>query len=259
MSGRREDGRRRAADRRRVTPTVHGGEHAEEIDDDLLTVDDELPVDDDELLAGIDAELAAEEDARRRAPARTAGAVLLFGSLVSWIASLVLLVEKLHLVANPGSSLVCDINPFISCGSVMMTWQASAFGFPNMAIGLGGFAVMGAAGSLLLAGTALPDWFRWAVLGGMTFAVGFVHFLALSAIFDIRALCLWCMIVWAMTAPMFFVTLAHMIEDGALRPPRAVAGVLRRWVALTVTWYAVVMVTIFLAFMPQWLAMAGLG
>ena len=210
------------------------------------------------LLAEIDAELAAERAATARAGGRLTGLVLLIGALVGWIASLELQVGKEFLLAHPGGSLSCDVNPFISCGNVMMTWQSSALGIPNMAIGLGGFAIMGVIGALMLSGTRLPVWFRWARLGGMTFAFGYVHFLALSTIFVIGALCPWCMVVWSVTAPMFFATLARTVEGGDLRPPAFLAGLLRRWVVLTLVWYLLVLVVIGIVFLEQWLVMLGL-
>ena len=210
------------------------------------------------LRAEIDAELAAERAARPRASDRVAGLVLLLGGLVGWFASLELQVGKEFLLANPGASLSCDVNPFISCGSVMMTWQSAALGIPNMAIGLAGFALMSAIGALMLSGTALPAWFRWARLGGMTFAFGYVHFLAISAIFAIRALCPWCMVIWTVTAPMFFATLARTIENGDLRLPAPLAGVLRRWVLLSAAWYLLVVLVIAAAFWQQWLVVLGI-
>ena len=210
------------------------------------------------LRAEIDAELAAERAARPRASDRVAGLVLLLGGLVGWFASLELQVGKEFLLANPGASLSCDVNPFISCGSVMMTWQSAALGIPNMAIGLAGFALMSAIGALMLSGTALPAWFRWARLGGMAFAFGYVHFLAISAIFAIRALCPWCMVIWTVTAPMFFATLARTIEYGDLRLPAPLAGVLRRWVLLSAAWYLLVVLVIAAAFWQQWLVVLGI-
>ena len=214
--------------------------------------------DDAAMLAQIDAELAAERLARPRAGQRLTGLVLLLGGLIGWIASLELQVGKEFLLANPGASLGCDVNPFISCGNVMMTWQSSALGIPNMAIGLAGFAIMAAAGALMVSGTQLPTWFRWARLGGMTFAFGYIHFLAISAIFVIRALCPWCMVIWTVTAPMFFATLARTIEHGDLKLPAPLAGLLRRWVLLTVLWYLLVIVVIAAAFWRQWLVVLGL-
>lgn len=213
---------------------------------------------DAELLAEVEAEIAAARAARRRAPARTTGLVLLIGGLVGWLAALTLMIDKEYLLENPGASLSCDINPFISCGNVMMTWQASALGLPNQAIGLAGFAIMGAIGALMISGTTLPRWFRWARLGGMTFAFGYIHFLAISAIFVIRALCPWCMVVWTVTAPMFFATLAHAIEAGDLRLPTPLARVLRHWVVLTLAWYLLVILVIAAGFWRQWLATFGL-
>ncbi|HEX7351950.1 vitamin K epoxide reductase family protein [Brachybacterium sp.] len=214
---------------------------------------------DADLLAEIDAEIAAERSATPRAGQRLAGLVLLIGGLIGWISSLELQVGKEFLLANPGASLACDVNPLISCGSVMMTWQSAALGIPNMAIGLGGFAIMGLLGALMVSGTHLPSWVRWARLGGMTFAFGYVHFLAISAIFLIRALCPWCMVIWTITAPMFFVTLARTIESGDLRLPAPLGNLLRRWVVLTLLWYLLVVVVIGVAFRHQWLMMLGLG
>jgi len=214
---------------------------------------------DAELLAEIDAELAAERSARSRAGQRLAGLVLLIGGLIGWISSLELQVGKEFLLENPGASLACDVNPLISCGSVMMTWQSAALGLPNMAIGLGGFAIMGVIGALMVSRTHLPAWARWARLGGMTFAFGYVHFLAISAIFFIRALCPWCMVIWTVTAPMFFVTLARTIESGDLRLPAPLGNLLRRWVMLTLLWYLLVVAVIAVVFRHQWLLMLGLG
>lgn len=214
--------------------------------------------DDAALLAEIDAELAAERVSRRRAPRRLTGGVLLGGAIIAWIAALVLLVDKLYLLANPGAQLSCDVNPFISCGNVMMTWQAEAFGIPNMALGLGGYAVMGVLGAQWLSGQELPRWLRLSQLGGIAIAFAFIHFLAASAIFVIRALCPWCMVAWVATAPMFFVSVAHAVEIGDL-PVRGVVGaVLRRWVLLSIAWYALLALVIVVAFRTQWMVMLGL-
>lgn len=217
-------------------------------------------VDEATLRAEVSAELEAERAAHHLAGDRVAGAVLLVGGLAGWIAALMLTIDKIYLAGHPGGQLGCDVNPFISCGTVMMTWQASTFGIPNMTIGLGGFALMGAIGSLLLSGTRLPRWFEGATLGGTSFAFAFVHFLAISAIFVIKALCPWCMVVWAATAPMFFATLARTLERRrGDRPATGVTRLLRHWVALTIAWYVLVIVVIALAFLPQWLALLGLN
>lgn len=215
--------------------------------------------DDATLRAEIDAELAAERAARSRAGHALTGLVLLIGGVIGWISALELQLGKETLLADPDAVLSCDVNPFISCGNVMMTWQSSALGIPNMALGLGGFAIMAAIGALMISGPSLPTWFRWARLGGMTFAFGYVHFLAISSLFLIRALCPWCLVIWTVTAPMFFATLAHTIESGTVTLPAPLANLLRRWVVLTLVWYLLVIVVILLAFRQQWLVVLGIA
>ena len=47
-------------------------------------------------------------------------------------------VEKIEILINPDYVPSCSLNPVLSCGSVMITPQASAFGFPNSLIGYRG-------------------------------------------------------------------------------------------------------------------------
>lgn len=214
---------------------------------------------DEELIREVDEELRNEKANKRKASNKLIGLILLIGGLIGWIASLELFVGKLYLLENPGGSLSCDINPFISCGSVMMTWQASALGIPNMAIGLAGFAIMGVIGSLMLSNVKLPKWFSWATFGGMIFAFSMVHFLSISAIFFIHALCPWCMVVWAVVAPMFFSKLTNLVEENEWHKKHKGLSILRHWIVLTIVWYALVVIVIFWKFFGQWMTMLGMG
>lgn len=215
------------------------------------TPEDNVPLD----LDSIDAEIKAQIAARSKAPARLTGLVLLIGGALGWIASLALSLDKITLLEDPNAQLACDINPFISCGTFIQTWQGDTFGFPNMYIGLAGFAIMGAVGSLLISRAALPEWFRWATFGGMIFAFAFVHWLAANALFAIHALCPWCLVVWSVTAPMFFAVLAHLVETDLIEVKGWLRGVLRSWIPLTLIWYALVVLTAFFVFLPEWIAM----
>ena len=148
-----------------------------------------------------------------RAP-RGVGLLLLVGGVVGLIASFVLTVDKIHLLQDPSYVPGCTINAEFSCGSVMTSLQASLFGFPNSLIGLVGFAVVMVLGALVLAGSELPRWIWWGLQMGALAAVVFVHWLMVQSIFDIQALCLYCMAVWTVTIPIFtYVTAVTVLAD----------------------------------------------
>jgi hypothetical protein len=63
--------------------------------------------------------------------------MLITGGAIGWIGALALTIERLHVAANPDAVLSCDISPFISCKSVMLTEQAALLGFPNSLIRIG--------------------------------------------------------------------------------------------------------------------------
>lgn len=209
----------------------------------------------------IDEELKQEElnkrNKKRFASDRILGFILLIGGIIGWFASLEILMGKFYLLENPGSKLSCDVNPLVSCGTIMMTWQASALKIPNMALGLAGFSIMAVIGSLMISRTVLPQWTRSMVLAGMAFAFGMVHFLSVSAIFFIHALCPYCIIIWMVVAPMFFATLANTIEGTESYKKNKLLQLLRHWAIATVSWYVLVFVVIVIAFFDQWRIMFG--
>lgn len=207
-----------------------------------------------ELLAEIDRELAEEAAAKRRAPTRTVGFVVLITAALGLWASFELTMGKFHLLENPGQALGCDVNPLIGCSNFLGSWQGSAFGPPNPVIGLMGFPIMGAMGAVWASGGRLPKWMNWATLGGATFAFGFITFLQYSALFVLRGLCPWCLVAWTAVGPMFFATLGRSIESGDVPGPR----IFRHWVWWTLAWYALVIFLIGYNFRYQWLSMAGL-
>ena len=85
-----------------------------------------------------------------RVPTASAVWVLIAG-VVGLTAAVTLTVEKIELLINPAYVPSCSINPVLSCGSVMVTPQASAFGFPNSLIGIVAFTVVVVTGVLAVA------------------------------------------------------------------------------------------------------------
>src|SRR5688572_2758644 len=83
---------------------------------------------------------------------RGLGVFLVLAGSIGLLSAAILIIEKINLLENPKDALSCDINPFVSCGNVINTDQASAFGFPNPLIGVAGFALVVTLGVLLAAG-----------------------------------------------------------------------------------------------------------
>src|SRR4051812_33357114 len=115
-------------------------------------------------------------DAPNGVPVGRASAVwILIAGVVGLAAALTLTVEKIEILINPDYVPSCSINPVLSCGSVMITPQASAFGFPNPLIGIVGFSVVVVTGVLAVSRVRLPRWYWLGLAGGTPLRGGFVH------------------------------------------------------------------------------------
>lgn len=194
--------------------------------------------------------LAASEPAP--ANSKTGGArrdrrfalLLLVAGTIGFAAAVTLLVEKIALLEDPDYVPSCSINPILSCGSVMRTDQADAFGFPNPIIGVAGFAIVATTGAAVLAGAHMRRWYWLGLQAGTTFGVVFVHWLAFQSIYRIDALCPYCMVVWAVTIPLFWYTTLRNVAAGYIRVPVALE---RPW-STAVTYHGVVLTGWFLVF-----------
>lgn len=181
----------------------------------LLSPADTATEGDPAALPTADAHGAAEATSSRSRTAPPArGAVfgwllLLLGSVGMLMAS-VLLIEKLRILEDPSYVPSCSINPVLSCGSIMTTWQAEAFGFPNPILGIAGFAVVATTGAVVVAGARLARWYWLGLLVGTTVGVAFVHWLVFQSLYRIGALCPYCMVVWVVTIAVFWYTLLHL-------------------------------------------------
>ncbi len=142
-------------------------------------------------------------------------ALIGFG-ILGWIASFGLTLERLKVAADPSASASCDISPFISCKSVMLSEQAALLGFPNPLIGIAAFTVPIVVGLGILAGAKFKGWFWNGMLLGHLFALGFVIWLFTQSAYVIGALCIYCMVAWVATIPLFWSILGFNLSEGFL-------------------------------------------
>ncbi|MGH3360232.1 MAG: vitamin K epoxide reductase family protein [Nocardioidaceae bacterium] len=182
--------------------------------------------------------------------------LLAVGGAIGLVSAFVLTLDKIQLLKDPSFDPSCNINPILSCGAVMAEDQAEAFGFMNPLIGLMGFAVVITVGVAMIAGAQFKAWFWIGLQLGVTFGIAFVHWLIFQTIYDINALCPYCMVVWTVTAPIFlYVTrrnlavLATRMSGGS----RAVVNVVVDYHALIlILWYIGVLVMIIQHFWFFW-------
>jgi uncharacterized membrane protein len=154
----------------------------------------------------------------------------IFGTMLcsaglSLIASFVLSIDAVRLAADPTVDLSCNINSVISCGTVGGSWQAHLFGFPNAFLGLLAEPVVITIAVASLGGVRFPRWFMFSAQIVYTIGVIFAYWLFYQAMFNIGALCPWCLLVTVSTT-LVFTTLTHVnIRDGNLfLPPRLQAA-----------------------------------
>jgi uncharacterized membrane protein len=150
--------------------------------------------------------------------------ILIICGTIGLICAFIIAYEEFQLVQNPKYVPSCNLNPIISCGSVMASKQAQAFGIPNPWIGLMAFPVVITSGVAMLAGAKLKRWYMIGLQLGTVFGLCFVHWLFFETVYRIHALCPYCMIVWVMTITTFWYVLQYNLKLGYIKMPRQLAG-----------------------------------
>ncbi|MET3950443.1 vitamin K epoxide reductase family protein [Arthrobacter sp. UYEF36] len=184
--------------------------------------------------------------------------LLLITGVVGWIASGALVLEKLEVLKDPSHVTVCDVNPWISCGQVMQTWQGSVFGFPNMFMGIVAFAVVITTAMGMLAGATFARWYWLGLQAGVTLGFAFVVWLWSQALYSIHILCPFCMVVWAAMIPLFVWVTVRNVTHGVIRLPAGATRILgdSGWI-ITALLYVAVIATIFFAFIQVFIGTSG--
>jgi uncharacterized membrane protein len=141
--------------------------------------------------------------------------LVIFG-ITGWIASFGLTLERLKVAANPDATTACDISPFLSCKSVMLSEQAALFGFPNPLIGIAAFMAPIVVGMAILSGAKFKSWFWQLFLLGNLLGMAFVIWLFTQAAYSIGALCIYCMVAWTAMIPIFWAVFGYAAKEGHL-------------------------------------------
>ena len=180
--------------------------------------------------------------------------ILVVGGIIGIFASIELIIQKIAVLSDPDFVPNCDINPILSCGSVISTEQASLFGFPNPVLGVIGFTIVIMFGALLFTGVELPR-LMWLGLNFGAFAgMVFVIWLVSQSLYVIGALCPWCMVVWAVTIPIFWQVTTDNLASNKLSLGKSLSEIIvtLKWILISAT-YLIIMALIFVRWQDFWL------
>ncbi len=178
---------------------------------------------------------------------------MLIAGVIGLVASMALTVEKFRILLNPHYVPSCNLNPIVSCGSVMTTPQASVLGFPNPLLGLVGFTVVVVTGVLAVTKVRIPQWYWIGLALGTLIGAALVHWLIFQSLYRIGALCPYCMVVWAVTIPLLVVLASIVFRPVLDRGDGTAVRVLYQWRWSIVTlWFTAVFLLIMVRFWNYW-------
>jgi uncharacterized membrane protein len=197
--------------------------------------------------------METELESNRQSYRQTAW-ILVVGGIIGIFASIELIIQKIAVLSDPEFVPNCDINPILSCGSVISTEQASLFGFPNPVLGVIGFTIVIMFGALLFTGVELPRlmWLglNFGALAGMVFVIWLVS----QSLYAIGALCPWCMVVWAVTIPIFWQVTTDNLASNKLSLGKSLSEIIvtLKWILISAS-YLIIMALIFVRWQDFWL------
>jgi uncharacterized membrane protein len=180
--------------------------------------------------------------------------ILVVCGLIGLVAAIELIIQKISVLSDPDFVPNCDINPVLSCGSVINTEQASLFGFPNPVLGVIGFTVVIMFGALLFTGLELPRSMWLGLNIGALAGMSFVVWLVIQSLYVIGALCPWCMVVWAITIPIFWQVTTDNLASGRLNLGKSLSEIIvaLKWILVAAS-YLIIMALIFIRWQDFWL------
>ena len=174
--------------------------------------------------------------------------LLIVCGVIGIVAAFAITQDKFELASNPSFQPICDLNPIISCGSVMKSAQSHVFGFSNTYIGLIGFPIVVTTGVAMLAGAKFKRWWWIGMQVGLTFGVAFAYWLLFESMFRIHALCPWCLSVDVVITTAFWYVTLWNFSNGFIKLParfKTVGQFIKRHHAdILVFWFVLVIAEI---------------
>lgn len=132
---------------------------------------------------------------------------------IGLIASLILSYDTLSIAHNSHYVPSCNLNPVISCGSVINAKGDTIFGLPYPYYGIAAFGALLSAAVMVMAG-GRPNKYFWRLFLSIS-GIGVVgaYALLLKSVYSIHALCPFCLSVDVVTTTTFWYSLLYCIDN----------------------------------------------
>jgi len=175
--------------------------------------------------------------------------LFVIGGLIGLYCSYILSIDKIKLLQNPHFIPSCNLNPVLSCGNVMHSWQSNAFGFPNPFIGLATFPVLIIIGLAILSGAKMKRWFWLGLTAGQLLGIAFAYWLLFESIYKIKALCPYCLVVDIVMITITWYLTLYVFDKKFIRLPRGWPQTLYGWIRrhhldILIAWFVIIVALI---------------
>lgn len=173
----------------------------------------------------------------------------ILAGIIGWFASFQLLTERLKFLADPEYVPNCNLSVLVTCGPNMSSWQGSLLGFTNTAIGVTLFVVPIMVGVSLLARARFDGWWWMLYQLGNFMGYVFINWLFIQSVYALGTLCPWCIVVWLVMIPLWWVNILRPFAVGDIPLPgggREVFARIYSW-----TWIIVLANYVILAMLAQ--------
>ena len=170
--------------------------------------------------------------------------LMVIGGIIGIICSLVLIYDQIRIWETPNYIPSCNLNPVVSCGSVINSKQGDIAGIPGPIWGLIAFPVLLTIGVASLAGATFKRWFWQGLELGAFGGVVFALWLFWLSIYKVHALCPFCLSVDAVVYTLFWYISLYNLQAGNIRVPKACQSlkefVVRHHLDILIFWLLIV-------------------
>lgn len=159
------------------------------------------------------------------------GIVSLIAGVLGWWASFRLFLDYTASLKDSSFVPSCDLSAVVSCMQNYGSSYGSLFGFSNTVIGLSLFLIPIVLGVLILARVKLPGWVYAGYSIGLLGAIVLISYLQFASFTELKTLCLYCLLIWSVTIPLFWASLSQSLSRRVLTdepaPPTSFIGGIR--------------------------------